>query len=104
MGWIRSRRIAVLGLLVFLSCFALFYALQLATVNVPVTTRWVTASVSLLAALPVVALLLSLLSIRFDQSKWLAWIVMLMSGALCVWLFFFMGMAPLGLASIRVAL
>lgn len=92
MNWIRTRWIALSGLVVFLSAFVLFYVLQLATVNVPINTRWVRTAISCLGALPVLALLLSLVSLRFDQSKWVAWIVLLLSGLLCVWLFIFMGL------------
>ncbi len=75
----RSRIFAVIALFLLVCAPILFHALQLFSVNVPVNTPWVRASGSTIVALPLAALVLSLIGVFYDRSKWLAWAVLVTS-------------------------
>ena len=83
---IRSRRYAVVSFFLLACAAALFWALQVLTVNVPVEAPWVRVSLSVNVSLPFVALAFSCLALRYDHSKWFAWVVLSMSVLACIFL------------------
>ncbi len=88
----KNRKFALASLLLLASVPVLFRALQKESVNLPITNHWARTSVSVIVALPLVALLLALLGLRFDRSKWLAGIAMLVSILVC-WFFLITGLS-----------